>query len=250
MKFLQVETKLFLKFVIAVFDPTNQISVSALSTLHHHCSQLNSVNYYNQSHTPGWIQLTCAITAEHLAGGAAGDDGIHGRTTCAATGWHHLPGRPDRLPERPGAHHHRKNPSPFLRASAVISHRLVKSPPPPKPPIKSITSPIQTSRNQPKSNQHSPSTSWTVAVGTLGEEAARSSSVTFPWKAAISRRGLVVLRWCESLRAHPHVSGLAWSSSSTWVPHVGDVSWLFRLLFHSLWLRGAPRPPPPPPQIP
>ena len=67
-------------------------------------------------------RLTCPIAAEHLAGGAAGDDSVHGRTP-SVTGRDHIPRRPDRLPERPGAHHQRKRP-----ASAV--HRLIETPKP------------------------------------------------------------------------------------------------------------------------
>jgi hypothetical protein len=66
--------------------------------------------------------LTCTIAAELLASGAASDDSIDGRTT-SFTGRNHPPGRSDRLPERPGAHHHRERHAYFARAFA--DHHLI-----------------------------------------------------------------------------------------------------------------------------
>jgi hypothetical protein len=69
--------------------------------------------------------LTCTIAAELLASGAASDDSIDGRTT-SFTGRNHPPGRSDRLPERPGAHHHRERHAYFARAFAA--HHLIAPP--------------------------------------------------------------------------------------------------------------------------
>ena len=106
--------------------------------------------------------LTCTIAAELLASRAASDDSIDGRTT-SFTRRNHPPRRSDRLPERPGAHHHRER-------RAFVAHPLIAFPQTPTIEIRHQSNDVTNQYNstdQIESDLRLPSTNKTELAGAL-----------------------------------------------------------------------------------